>query len=294
MLVTVFTPIYNREKSILAVYNSLCSQTCKDFEWLVINDGSTDRTTEILDHILGHHDNSFIINYVSKPNEGLNRTINKGLDLARGTLFMRLDSDDSALPNAIALIHERYEKIKDNPQLCAIAFRSQHFDGTMVGYHPFKWDTVSDFCSFRHIFHGTGDRNEVMKVEVFRKYKFPELEGEKFCPEALIWNRIAKDYQCVYCPEAIYRKGFEDDSITSKIYLTLKQCCQGSCILYFELLNNRVIPYAERFGAAVRYYRYALFAKRSLWKGIPLKLLPALPIGLFVVFYDRMKHPEAF
>lgn len=294
MLVTVFTPVYNREKSIRDVYNSLCAQTCFDFEWLVINDGSTDRTDEILSNIVASHKGPFPINYVKKENEGLNRTINKGLDIAKGEMFMRLDSDDAALSEAVALIQERFSLIKDNPKLCSVAFRSQHFDGTMVGYHPFMEETVSDFCSFRHIFHGTGDRNEVMKVEVFRKFKFPEFEGEKFCPEALVWYRIAKDYQCVYCPEAIYKKGFVDDSITSKIYATLKRCCQGSCTLYFELLNNRVIPYAERFGAAVRYYRYALFAKRSLWKGIPLTLLPALPIGLLVVVYDRMKHPEAF
>lgn len=294
MLVTVFTPVYNREKSIRLVYESLQNQTCKDFEWLVINDGSWDKTDLVLNKIIEKHDGSFPINYIKKENEGLNRTINQGLTMAHGILFFRLDSDDTALPDAISLIKQKYILIKDNPKLCSVVFRSQYFDGTMVGYHPYNKDTISDFMSFRFRHHATGDRSEVMKVEVYRKYRFPEFKDETFCPEALVWNRIANDFQCIYCTLPIYRKGFEDDSITSKIYTTLKRCCQGSCTLYNELMHNERLPYSARFGAAIRYYRYALFAKRNLLAGIPVLLLPALPVGLLVVVYDRIKHPEAF
>lgn len=291
MLVTVFTPVFNREQSINAVYESLCAQTDMDFEWLVINDGSTDRTDEILEEIVRTHQMPFAINYVRKQNEGLNRTINRALDLAKGTLLMRLDSDDEALPNAVALIHEKYPLIKDDSKLCAVAFRSLLFDGSFNGTHPFQEDTRSDFCSFRYIHHAIGDRNEIMKVDIFKKYRFPEFQGENFCPEALVWNRIAKEYDCIYATEAIYKKGFEDDSITAKIYSTLKRCCQGSCTLYFEALNNSAIPFKGRFGSAVRYYRYAFFAKRSLWRGIPLSLIvTALPVGLMVIVADYLKY----
>lgn len=291
MFLTIFTPVYNREHCIRAVYNSLCNQTDFDFEWLVINDGSTDRTGEILEEILKNHENSFTINYIKKRNEGLNRTINRALDLAKGFLMMRLDSDDLALPEAVALIHEKFYLIKEDPKLCALAFCSLRFDGMLNGYHPFANDTRSDFTSFRYIHKGRGDRSEVMKVEIFKKYRFPEFVGENFCPEALVWNRIAKEYDCIYAPEAIYKKGFDDDSITAKIYATLKRCCQGSCTLYFEALNNPAIPFKGRFGSAVRYYRYALFAKRSLWKGIPLSLIvTAFPVGMMVVVIDYLKY----
>lgn len=287
MLVTVFTPVFNRAKSIRAVYDSLCVQSDMDFEWLVINDGSTDRTGEILEEIVRTHQKKFTINYIKKQNEGLNRTINRALDLAKGTLLMRLDSDDVALPEAIALIHKKYALIKDNPKLCAVAFCSLRFDGKLNGFHPFETDFRSDFTSFRYIHNGRGDRSEVMKVDVFRNNKFPEYEGENFCPEALVWNRIAKEYDCIYAIEAIYKKGFDDDSITAKIYATLKRCCQGSCTLYFEALNNDRIPFKGRLGSAVRYYRYVLYAKRSLWRGIPVHLaIIAFPIGMMVVAAD--------
>lgn len=291
MLVTVFTPVYNREKSIRAVYDSLCVQTNQDFEWLVINDGSTDKTGDIIDNIVQNHRMAFSINYVKKQNEGLNRTINRALCVAKGILMMRLDSDDIALPDAVALIHDKYDLIKEDAKMCALTFRSLRFDGKFNGFHPFEKDTRSDFCTFRYIHHGTGDRSEVMKVEVFRKFMFPEFEGENFCPEALVWNRIAKEYDCIYATEAIYKKGFDADSITAKIYATLKRCCLGSCTLYFEALNNPAIPFKGRFGSAVRYYRYALFAKRSLWRGIPMNLIvTALPVGMMVVVADYFKY----
>lgn len=295
MLVTIFTPVYNRERSIRDVYDSLMNQTDKHFEWLVINDGSTDNTGRVLNEIVRVHDCSFPIRLFEQENKGLNRTINFAIEQARGDMLMRLDSDDVALPDAVKKIHEWYPRIMNEDSICAIAFRSMHFDGSLVGFHPFDGEMISDFCSFRHIFHGTGDRNEVMKVDVYKRYKFPEYEGENFCPEALVWNRIAQDYQCLYLPDPIYKKGFEEDSITSKVYATLKRCCQSTCTLYYEELMNTNLPYKERLGSAIRYYRYAFFAKREIFRNIPLSLsLLALPIGILVIFYDFIKHPSAF
>lgn len=295
MLITVFTPLYNREKSIRDVYNSLMSQTNKAFEWLVVNDGSTDHSGEIMEDIIAHHDGSFPIQYFQKRNEGLNRTINKGLDWARGDLFFRVDSDDVALPNAVELIQKNYHMIQNNPQLCALVFRPLHFDGTPVGFHPYKDITISDFCTYRYMDGGTGDRSEVVKIEVFRKYKFPEFEGEKFCSEGVVWNRMSNKYKCVYFSDAIYKKGFVDDSITSNIYLTLKRSCRGAALVYYEWMMHEIIPYKERLSLAVRYYRYAFFAKSNIIKGIPLKLvIPALPIGLLIIVRDYIKYPKAF
>lgn len=296
MLVTVFTPIYNRERSIKAVYDSLCAQTSYNFEWLVLNDGSTDRSGEILEDIIAHHESGFEIRYVVKENEGLSRTINKAIDMAKGELLMRLDSDDVALPNAIELIEQKYPLVKDKTGVCAVAFLSELFDGSINGYHPFFEDREETIVDYRHIYHGTGDRNEVMKVDVYRNFKYPEFEGEKFCSEGVVWDRIAKNYRFLYVPEAIYRKGFDDDSITSKIYQTLKKNCKGTTLLYYEIIRDfPYLPFSERLLFAIKYYRYAFFAHAPLFRGIPLPLVVCgLPLGLLVIIYDRFKYPEAF
>ena len=296
MLVTVFTPVYNRAQSIRAVYESLCAQTNKDFEWLVINDGSTDGTAAILDDIVEKHKDVFPINYVKKENEGLSRTINRAVDLARGTLLMRLDSDDMALPEAVQLIHDYYPMIEKREDLCAVGFRSQYFDGTMVGYHPFEKDEESSITDFHHIHRGTGDRSEVMKLAVYKDFKYPEFDGEKFCTEGIVWNRVSQKYKVLYSPKAIYRKGFVDDSITSDIFATLKRNCQGTSLMFYELIRNfPYLPYSQRLVATIKYYRFAFYAKRPLFDGIPFKLyIVGLPIGLLVILYDFLKHPKAF
>ena len=291
MLVTVFTPVYNRERSIRDVYESLCAQTCKDFEWLVINDGSSDGTDAILDDVVKRHDNSFPIHYVKKENEGLNRTINRGLDLAQGTLFMRLDSDDTALPDAVENIVANYGKIADRPDLCAIAFYPLDAKGNRVGMHPFDNDFITDFTAYRDKYGATGDRSEVMKVDVFRKFKFPEYPGEKFCAEGLVWNRIARKYNCLYINKPLYQKGDADDTITADVYNHLKRNCQATTQYYLEIMTDERCSFKYRWINAVKYYRYAFFAKRPIFKGIPLSLaLFGLPVGLLVVVYDKIKH----
>lgn len=296
MLVTIFTPVYNREKSIRAVYESLLAQTNKDFEWLVMNDGSTDSTDEIIHNIIAHHDDSFPIRYVKKENEGLSRTINKAIDIAEGTLLMRLDSDDVALPEAVALIHGKYPSIKDNSNICAMAFLSLLYDGSLNGFHPFKEERAESIVDYRHIYHGIGDRNEVMKLEVYRYYKYPEIPGEKFCSEGVVWDRIAQKYKFLYIPHAIYKKGFDEDTITADIYRTLKTNCRGTSLLYSEIIQNfSYLPYKERLLFTIKYYRYAFYAKFPIFKGIPFKLwIIGLPLGIFQLLRDRIEHPEAF
>ena len=291
MLVTVFTPLFNREHSIKAVYESLCRQTCKDFEWFVINDGSTDASCKIMDEIVANHDQSFPIRYVFRENLGLMATLNEGISAAKGELFMRLDSDDSALPDAIKLISENYSKIKDDPKVCALVFRAVDYKNVLVGTHPFERPEISDFASFRDFYSAEGDRSEIMKVEIYRKYPFPMIEGEKFCPEGLVWNRIASQYNALYMTEAIYKKGMPDDSITAHVYHYLKKNSKGTTLYYREIVSSSRFSVKYRLLNAIKFYRYVFFSGENPFSGIPLfYAMVGLPLGLLVVLYDRIKH----
>lgn len=122
-MITVFTPLYNREKSIYATYASLRNQTKQEhFEWLVINDGSTDGSDGIMQNIIAGHDGVFTITYIARENKGLNRTLNEGIVRAQGDLFCRLDSDDSAAPNLIEQISLHYREIENDDSICAMVF----------------------------------------------------------------------------------------------------------------------------------------------------------------------------
>ena len=104
-MITVFTPTFNRGHLIDTLYQSLLKQTNKDFEWIVIDDGSTDRTEAYFTEILAKH-NPFEIIYRTQPNGGKHRAINAGVQIAKGELFFIVDSDDYLTEDAIEKLSE--------------------------------------------------------------------------------------------------------------------------------------------------------------------------------------------
>lgn len=291
MILTVFTPVYNRGHLIGRVYESLKRQKCTDFEWLVINDGSIDSTDATIRKIIREHDGLFPIRYISRENKGLMRTINQALDMAEGQLFCRLDSDDFATDDLVDTIINNWPLICEKSDICSIAFLSQNEKGEIIGYHPFKDITKCNFLDYRSRYGGQGDRNEVMKTEIFRKYKFPEIPGEKFCPEGLVWNRIARKYDALYIPKAIYVKDSTDDSITANIYNCLKSNANGVTLYYSEIVNDKTQPIKYRWINAIKYFRYSIFSQRSSHSDISLGfILMAWPAGVLVRLYDLIRN----
>lgn len=290
VLITVFTPLYNRAKSIYKVYESLCQQSCYDFEWLVINDGSTDNSDIIMNEILKNHNSSFPISYFYQENKGLTRTINKALELAKGILLFRLDSDDYALSDAIQNISDCYSLIIDDNSLCSITFLSQRCNGQVNGIHPFSEITRSNFAEYRDKYRAKGDRAEVMKIDVYKNFKYPEIPGEKFCPEGVVWNRLAMQYDTLYIPKAIYVKGDYDDSITANVYQYLRRNAKGVTLYYKEIVINSHFTFRYRFINAIKFYRYAFYAKVPLFKEIPICMTVAFPIALIVIARDYFKR----
>lgn len=269
----------------------MCNQTCFDFEWLVVNDGSTDGSEEIVNDIQKNHTAPFQIRLFSKPNEGLPMTINKALDLAQGELLFRVDSDDYALPNAIQDIVTQFVAVKEDPSICGVTFLSADPNGKVTGNHPFTQNKRCNFTQYRDQYHATGDRAEVMRVDVFRKYKFPKFENEKFCPEGVIWNRIANDYDTIYVPTAIYTKTDANDTITSNIYRVLKKNIHGTSLFYKEIIQNRRNSFKYRLINTIKYYRYAIFTGRDAFADIPLGLtLLALPVSLAIALSDLIRY----
>lgn len=110
-MITIFTPTYNRAYRLPNLYKSLQEQTCKDFEWLVVDDGSTDNTSKLFEQWQAE-ENSFPIRYFKQPNGGKHRAINRGVKEAKGELFFIVDSDDTLSSNAIRIVFEQYLKYK--------------------------------------------------------------------------------------------------------------------------------------------------------------------------------------
>ena len=295
LLVTIFSPVYNKGETISRTFDSLLKQTDFSFEWLIINDGSKDNSAEV---IRTFHTDLFPIRFYDKENEGLNRTFNLGIRLAKGELVLRLDPDDYLVSNAIERIVHFYDQIKDDESLCSIAFLTGTPDGCLVGTHPYKNIQRSNFIDYRYRDHAKGDRKEVVKTDVFKRFPMLEIEGEKFCSESVMWQNIAEHYDALYIPEIIYIKEYGGDSISANHSSVYSKNPLGVRYAYLQsvriLLERRKKGYPvtkELLKTCVNYYRYSPFYKESakeIFRGVPLGLsfVTVIP-GLLCYVIDK-------
>jgi glycosyltransferase involved in cell wall biosynthesis len=289
MFLTIFTPTYNRAYTITRLYQSLLQQTCNDFEWLIIDDGSTDNTQELIQSFI--QENKVAIRYFKQENGGKHRAINNGVQWAQGELFFIVDSDDYLAKHAIEQIYYHYDNIKDEADFAGICGCKAYFSGKKVGGEAIF--TVLDCSSldFRYKYRMQGDMAEVFKTEILKQYPFPEIEGEKFCPEALIWNRIAIKYKLRYFNENIYLCEYLPDGLTSKIFEIRKQSPQAS-VLYYSELGKMPIPFIQKIKANINYWRFAKYLNKPFlqkWGKInPFLSLIGLPVSLIFLYTDKI------
>lgn len=233
MKLTIFTPTYNRRMQIKRLYKSLLRQTCYDFEWIVVDDGSTDDTDRYFAQ-LEKTEHPFPIIYKKKCNGGKCSAINVGVELARGDYFFIVDSDDFLIAEAVSIVVRKFEPVLKDHSFGAICFLRCFSDNRCVGGEVDYEQFDSDFLSYRNTFHYKGDRAEIIKTSIMREFPFPVYVGEKFLSESTVWNRIAKKYKCRYYNDKIYiceyQKGGLSDS-SSKLFANSPK---GSMLFYKE------------------------------------------------------------
>ncbi len=223
MKITVFTPTYNRAYIIENLYKSLKKQTFKDFEWIVIDDGSTDNTRELFNKWI-KEDNFFDISYNKVENGGKHRAINKGVNLAKGELFFIVDSDDFLVDDALEKIVnvESTIPLKDKKFFAGVCGDKGYYNKKSVGT-TFDGDFLDITTLEREKNNITGDKAEAFYTNILKKYPFPEFPGEKFCTECVVWDKIAHDgYKLRFFNEIIYLCEYLEDGLTKnyqQIYL---------------------------------------------------------------------------
>jgi glycosyltransferase involved in cell wall biosynthesis len=203
---TVFTPTYNRAHTIARVYDSLKSQTFRDFEWIVIDDGSTDDTAEIIRK--WQNEANFPIIYHYQANSGKHIAINRGRELARGELFLPIDSDDGFLPTSIESMLKWWEAIPESERegFTGVVTLCQYENGTICG-RPFPRSPLdTNALDLRFKYKMRGECWGFHRTEVLKMYPFPEDKSVKFVPENIIADDIARKYKirCINEPLRIF------------------------------------------------------------------------------------------
>lgn len=288
MLVTVFTPTYNRAYCLPALYDSLQRQTCKDFEWLIIDDGSSDNTDELAQEWL--KEDSFHIRYFKQKNGGKHRAVNRGVSMAKGELFYIVDSDDILPDNSLELISLQYKNISHEPSFAGVCGLKAGFDGHLVSRGA-DFDTLDcTSLEIRSKYRVVGDLAEVFKTTVLKEFPFPVFDGEKFCPEALVFNRIALKYRLRFFSEIVYLCEYRNDGLTSSIDRIRMKSPQATSLCYWEFFHCP-IPLKLKLRYAINYWRF-FFCKVDKKNCKPFNswAVCLAPLGYLYHLYDLYRY----
>ena len=225
-MVTIFTPTYNRAQLLPKLYKSLQRQTCKDFEWLIIDDGSSDNT-EIIVKEWVCSESSFPIRYYKVPNGGKMRAINMGASLAKGEVFCGIDSDDWFYNDAIFAIIEAFKEIETDHNIIGVSFAKNNEFSSL-------FDKYIDCKNYDRVIYGIeSDRILISYTDKMREYKIPVWEDEKFTPESVFIDQMALDgYKMRYYLKSIYGVEYQVEGLSDSSWRLLRDNPMGYAMMY--------------------------------------------------------------
>ncbi len=292
-LITVFVPTFNRAHLLGRVFESLKVQTFKDFEWVIVDDGSRDNTKDLVEGWQQH--SPFEIQYLRKANGGKHTAINPGVDLARGEFMVILDSDDWLAPNALERLLELWHKIPDQSRYSGVVGLCAHPDGRVIG-DRFPQDVFdSNAVELTHAHQVHGDKISLSRIDVMREFPFPFQDLRGLVTEALVWNRIAQKYQERYVNEIFAYKEYLEEGLTDRALELQIKAAPATLLYHLELSQAKQhLPWTIRLKSLANYVRFSLHAGHGALKtvrdsGSSLKCLTLLPLGALLFWRDQKR-----
>lgn len=297
-LFTVFTATYERAHLLHRVHESLGAQTLRDFEWLIVDDGSDDGTAELVAGWAARSD--FRIRYVWQPNQGKHVAFNRGVQEAAGELFLSLDSDDACVPTALERFRHHWEAIpeQERASFSAVSCLCSTKSGEIIGSR-FRHDLLdSDPREIRYVHKAKGEKWGFHRTKVLREYPFPTGDWP-FVSESLVWDRIGRRYRTRYVNEAL--RIYHTDEGEPSLMIEARNAPRLSEMflpVFREQLNEDlryVVRAPVQFGrSAVNYVRHSLH-QRVGPVGQLAGLRPAawplwaigVPLGIALYLRDR-------
>lgn len=250
MKITVFTPTFNRVDLLRRLYNSLCAQTCKEFEWLVIDDGSTDDTGVFLADIRKQSD--FQIQYFWTENGGKHHAYNEALKYASGEWFICLDSDDQLVATAVQTI---VDELNDHNAYDGLVAYKEDKQGTCICDALPKGVEAIHIPELETVYNCKGDYVFVYSTELARKFPFPCFKGEKFVPEAVMLDVLGQQCLLKVLPQALMICEYQADGYTQSINTIIARNPKGYSVYFMQRID--VYPsLKQKMIAAGKYWSF--------------------------------------
>lgn len=289
IILTVFTPAYNRAHTLKRTYDSLLTQDCKEFIWLIIDDGSSDNTAELVKE-WKKKDNGFEIRYIYKENGGMHTAHNTAYENINTELNVCIDSDDKMGVGAVRKILEKWRQVREKGYAGIIALDAD-FDGRIIGKgfpDGLKETTVIGYYAKG----GSGDKKLVYRTEIINKYPpYPVFEGEKYVSLSYKYRLIDQEYKMAVLNEVLCNVEYQIDGSSLNMFHQYVKNPKG-----FAFWRKVRMQYPESkkrlFIDCVHYVSSSIIARnRHFIRETPCKgmTILAIPFGVVLTVYIRRK-----
>ncbi len=292
MILTIFTPAYNRAHTLPRTYESLCAQQCKDFIWLVVDDGSSDNTAELVKE-WQQKDNGFEIRYVYKDNGGMHTAHNTAYALIDTELNTCIDSDDKLAVDAVEKILTKWAKVRDQGYAGIIGLDAD-FDGNIIGKGFPEGMTETTVIGY-YAAGGSGDKKLVYRTEIINQYpEYPVFEGEKYISLAYKYRLIDQSYKMAVLDEVLCNVEYQPDGSTNTMWRQyLKNpkgwACWRKVQMTYPISKKRMVV------DCIHYVSSSLLAgNKKFIAESPRKMLTVLcvPLGFALFVITKRKNHE--
>lgn len=287
-LITILTPTYNRADRLQLLFNSLKRQKNYNFEWMIIDDGSTDNTAQRVKGFQNSTSCNFKIRYFFKENEGKHTAINFAMDLINTPLTLIIDSDDQLVPGGISLIEHYWKKYRsigindmvfehlfNNGKAMVIIKQSEVLERRAL--YPVKYKALGDYA-------------DVFVTAEFIRSKFPVFKGEKFLSEGHLYYSLSNK-NAVFIDKPLTIGDYQSDGMTKNIRKNQIMSYKGT-MYTATLFMDSMYPLWFRLKNGILYDYIAIKGACSLKKALRKSKYPMLTFAMFLpaLVYSLLKR----
>lgn len=285
---TVFTPAYNRAHTIGRTYESLCRQTCQDFEWLIVDDGSQDNTKELVEEWI--KENKISIRYIYQQNQGMHGAHNTAYANIQTELNTCIDSDDYMPDNAVEKIVTFWKEHGSDKYAGILALDQEENTGKIIGTkfpEEMKESTLQGFYAAG----GKGDKKLVYRTDVINQYPpYPLFEGERYVGLAYKYMLIDQDYKLLTMNEPLVIVEYQADGSSYNMFKQYWRNPKGFAFFRkTEMVTTKSLK--RKYMVCIHYVSSSIISKNKKFiQESPCKFLTVLAIPTGYLLYLKIRY----
>ena len=286
----IFTPTYNRASTLPRLYESLVNQTYKDFTWLIIDDGSTDDTRDLINQFA--ETDNIQIRYIKTRNQGKSRALNRAAALCEDELFFCVDSDDWLPANSLELLNAAWQECKHDPSVAGIAALKSLDGATPIGTNMPVATRTSNAWDLYNKWKFKGDAAFIFRSEVYSQYPSPIIPGEKFFSEGYVHYEIGKSYSLFLLDRIVYLAEYQDNGYSKNVRMLARNNPIGYTMAKRQCVELSKTPYQKLYNSILYVVGSKLCNDNNFIRNAPNRLYAIISIPFALILLNTEFKPR--